>query len=561
MGRRNEQLNATISVEDKASKQIDRITKTMQKQNNELLRLKASMEKVRNQSKKKIEQPKVETKTAVKQLFNLQKAFENVQRAAHKTGSVFSGLGSLNPAMLLGGAGALGGLYAGKQVFDNTFLPAAQYEMSAKTIEAMFNDKKKSDRYMKEMEKMAIGSPLLNSQDIFGNSKSFIAMSKNQEELSKMWDLSERLLAVDPTQGVEGSVFALRELFSGDAISMARRFEMPKKELNAIAKLPIDKQLKALDKLFNKMGMTKKLVTEMGDTTLGTWNQIKETIQVALRKVGDPAVKIIKPFLDDANRALQSGKLSPYIKFGQDMASGIAKGFVKVAKGVGGWIDGIVNDPAFQRLDTIEQKFQFVLDRVYTTIDGWYEKDGKQLLYKIGNGLVDTLIVATENNLPRITELGLKVGGAFAAGIAQAVTENTLAKAALEGKVPKLNLKTGIDTVKSVGIGNPGAPLSPRGFNDLVKIGVRKARDIFGGNKKAIGMSRVPRDNYPALLHEGEEIRTKQQVNTQKLSGDRSSVVVQIAKMVIREEADIDKVADQLATKIQRAKLNYGGGM
>jgi hypothetical protein len=561
-----EKLGAVVSVEDNASKALERITKNVQKQNNELMRLKAAMEKVRAQSRKKTENPKVDTKKAVSDVERLEKAFKKLDRQATFTGKVLGRelggiFGNIGPGSLLlgGGLGALGGGYMAKSAFDATFLQSAQHEMSTKVIQAMFNDKKKSELYIKQMEQMAIGSPLLNSQDIFGNSKSFIALTKDQKQLDQMWDITERLLAVDPAQGVEGAVFALRELFSGDTRSMVERFEMPKKALNEIKKLPIDQQIAKLDELFNKMGMTKKLVNEMGDTTLGVWNQIKETTSVALRQIGDPAVKIVKPFLDDANRALQSGKLSPYIKFGQDMASGIAEGFVTVAKGVGKWIDDIVNNPEFQKLDTIGAKFQFVLDTVYTTIDNWYAEDGQALLYKVGNGLVDVLIVAVENNLPRITALGLKVGGAFAAGIADAITANSIAKAALEGKAPKLNLKTGIDAVKSTGIGSPGPPLSPRGFNDLVKIGARKAMDLFGGNKKAVGVSRVPRDNYPIMAHEGEKLLTKQEANSNSGGGSGPPVVIQIQEMNVREEADIRKIAIEFARELERARTNFGG--
>jgi hypothetical protein len=563
-------LSAEVSVEDKASKNLERITKNLQKQNNELLRLKTSMERLRSQSNKKIE-PKVETNAAIRAIERMERAFKKLQFAASRTreltGKAWGGLSNMMPSSLMLGAGALGGGYLGKQAFDSTFLQSANYEMSQKVIQAMFNDKKKSELYMSEMEKLAIGSPLLNSQDIFGNSKSFIALTKEQAQLEQMWDLSERLLAVDPKQGVEGAVFALRELFSGDSRSMAERFEMPKKALNEIKKLPIDQQLSKLDELFNKMGMTKKLVNEMGDTTLGVWNQIKETTSVALRQIGDPAVKIVKPFLDDANRALQSGKLSPYIKFGQDMAGGIAKGFVSVARGVGRWIDDIVNNPEFQKLDTIEQKFQFVLDKVYLTFDTWYENEGKVLLEKIGTGLVDSMITGIENNLPRIVEMGLNIGSSLVKGIMNSLDSwavNNPVYAALLGLGGGF-AAGGLPGAAILG----GAAITTTGIEDVKR---KKEKSWFYPRinmpsldnllnipmpKKAVGMSRVPRDNYPALLHEGERILTKQEANSR--GGSSAQVVIQIQEMNVRNDMDIKKIATALVKEIEMSRVNFGG--
>jgi hypothetical protein len=571
-------LSAEVSVEDKASKTLERITKNVQKQNNELIRLKTSMVKLREQSRRK-SVVKVETTGAVKSVERLKRTLDNVQYAAKRTKNALSGLGSglarLNPGLLAGGLAAVGGGYLGKQVFDSTFGQAANYEMSTKVIQAMFNDKKKSEQYVKAMEQMAIGSPLLNSQNIFANSKSFIALSKNQIQLEKMWDLTERLLAVDPAQGVEGAVFALRELFSGDAKSMAERFEMPKSALNEIKNLPIEKQIVKLDELFNKMGMTKSLVNEMGDTTLGVWNQIKETTAIALRQIGDPAVKIIKPFLDDANRALQSGKLNPYIEFGKDMASGIAKGFIKVSRGVGKWIDDIVNDPEFQKLDTIEGKFTRVLEIVETTFNNWYEKDGAVILEKIGTGLVDSLILGIENNLPRIVEMGLKLGGSLTKGIVSSLDK-------WAGENPGYATLLGIGGGFAAGgvwgaAGLGGAAFATSGYENVKQEGmdspfipkfnmpipslnfmIPKSNDLNYLIPRAVGSKRIPRNNYPALLHEGEQVLTKQEVNSQS-NTESSPISITIQKMNVREESDIKKIASELVKELERVRLNFGG--
>lgn len=76
----------------------------------------------------------------------------------------------------------------------------------------------------------------------------------------------------------------------------------------------------------------------------------------------------------------------------------------------------------------------------------------------------------------------------------------------------------------------------------------------------ASGLPYVPKDNYPAMLHEGERVLTASE-NRRYNKGEGGSVT--IAKLadtiIVREEADIDKIASRLASKLKETKLNYAG--
>lgn len=124
-----------------------------------------------------------------------------------------------NVASLTSGMVALAGAYAGiegaKKIFEETIGAAAKYEQSTVTISAILNDKKLGKQYMDLVDSYAIDSPILDSQAMLANSKSFLTITKDMKQLEKIWSLSERMAAIDPYQGTEGAVFALRELFSG----------------------------------------------------------------------------------------------------------------------------------------------------------------------------------------------------------------------------------------------------------------------------------------------------------------------------------------------------------
>lgn len=239
-------------------------------------------------------------------------------RFAKSTGGASKSLGSFtsNTQTATGAVGnlvtALGSAIGTAKLLDATLGEAMRYEQSTITIDAMFNNEKLSKEYTKMLEQFAIDSPLLNSSDMFANSKSFINLTSDIDQLEQMWNLSERLLAVDTKQGVDGAVLALRELFSGDTQSLVERFEMPRKALNDIKNLPINEQLAELDKLFNEMNMTNHLVERMGDSSLGVINRIKEALSMKFRNAGLEALEQLKPIILDIEKAVSGGALDGF---------------------------------------------------------------------------------------------------------------------------------------------------------------------------------------------------------------------------------------------------------
>lgn len=108
-------------------------------------------------------------------------------------GSLTSGLGGL--------ISAYAAVAAGQKAFNATILESAKYEQSSVMISAMLNDKKLGQDYMKLVDSFSINSPIMDSQSMLSNSKSFLTASKDMKQLEKMWSLAERMAAIDPYQG------------------------------------------------------------------------------------------------------------------------------------------------------------------------------------------------------------------------------------------------------------------------------------------------------------------------------------------------------------------------
>lgn len=79
---------------------------------------------------------------------------------------------------------------------------------------------------------------------------------------------------------------------------------------------------------------------------------------------------------------------------------------------------------------------------------------------------------------------------------------------------------------------------------------------LTGGDSHAFGLDRVPYDNYPALLHEGERVLTASQAREQDAGvSSGSQVVITGNSFSLREESDISKIAAELLHQIRLAQI------
>lgn len=233
----------------------------------------------------------------------------------------FSGLTST----IMGVAAALGAAVSAGKLLESTLGQAMKYEMAEATIGAMFGgDIQGRDDYMKMVSDRALGSPLYNEMDYVQNSKSFLAMSNDLGELEQMWNLAERLGAMDPAQGLEGAIFAMRELMSGSAVSMSTRFEMNKGVMNEIKDMSIPDQLNALDGVLADMGFGADFLTQIEDTGLAFKNQIQERFVKAFRDIGLDGLEQIKPYMKEFNELMQTPAFDEFVaKAGKAFGNGL----------------------------------------------------------------------------------------------------------------------------------------------------------------------------------------------------------------------------------------------
>ena len=82
-----------------------------------------------------------------------------------------------------------------------------------------------------------------------------------------------------------------------------------------------------------------------------------------------------------------------------------------------------------------------------------------------------------------------------------------------------------------------------------------KSATRSGARGYAVGLDRVPYDNFPALLHQGERVLTANEARAQDRESGRQIVVNISGEWHVRSDADVDAIAGALADKLLLAQM------
>jgi len=436
---------------------------------------------------------------------------------------------------------AVGGAVAAHKAFNATIGQAARYERSQGLITAMMGNANKAKQLMEEIEKMAISSPLLNSQDMMSAASAFLPMTKDINRLKKLYDLSERLYVLNDKEGMEGASFALREFLMGkDAVSLVERFNLNRKVLNELKNLSFDEAVKGLDELLNKMGVTRKTIETIGNDTLAKWSQIKERLSKTFREIGQPSLGVINNFLTGLINRFDSGDLTRFANVGANIVKQIITGMTNTATKIYDWFTALSNSEEFKRRTTLFGKVEFIIDDIYQRFIKWLDGGGREKITATVSSLIQILTASIEASISTIVPVATKVGKAIGKGVLEGFNEAVKGSTLLQllGS-PQDNARFAKrKTVEIVGKKlwqwfGPDKEKTPRGFNG--------------------GIDYVPYNSMPARLHRGEMVLTRGEADAYR-KGRTGGVNVTISGNTfnVRQDSDIQKIAYELAKLIER---------
>jgi hypothetical protein len=467
---------------------------------------------------------------------------------------------------------AIGAAKGAADLFEATIGGAARMETDKITLEALVNDAKKANQLFDMLNRKGLASTLSES-DYLNMGKAYLPLTKDLKQIDRLTDISERLALSNPFQGSEGAAFAVREALSGDLVSLQERFNVPKYMLKNAFKGAdtLTEKISALDKVLNEMGYTQKFVTRVNQTANVQWDMLKSNVSAAFAKMGTGALEKLKPVLVDINKWLAGPGFKAFTERGAKLLAGGFDGVLNAAKTAWSYLDThFFNNPAFQKLPTIESKVAFVIDDLTRTFSTWYDSTGSEQLKKATMRVTDTILDGLETAGPEIGKSAVSIGARIASGMIDgffdSLRQSKLGSVILQA--PVFNAMDSSFQVRDKVLAAINGSVivedkmqNPTKMLDAVNKIRRATTPVIYGppvpkpdGSFYHGIEYVPRDGVLARLHKGERVLTAQE--NREYSGG-GGITLNLAKLadhiVVREEADIDRIAVRLAREIMAA--------
>lgn len=280
------------------------------------------------------------------------------------------------------------------------------------------------------------------------------------------------------------------------------------------------------------------------DNASGAVEQFKgavETLQIAGMM---PLLPIVKDLANSAADFVE--QYTPQIVAGVQAMVDKAKKFIQ---------DNFTNNPEFQRLTTLEQKIEFTFDQFGELFNRWWNAGGAERVTEAATKITNLIGTVLGNSEP-LFDAAVKLGVQIADGIRQGIMQQFQLPEGLLDLVPGGNsakTKRLIEFNQAMEDADDNKPMfgGPAVMQAPVKRGLWDSlKDGLGFNG---GLRNVPYNNFPARLHAGEAVLTREEAKRWRGEGGANyggsgGVTVNVyGGLTVREEADIEKIAGGLA--------------
>lgn len=212
---------------------------------------------------------------------------------------------------------------------------SALQKVQETTFQALLNSKEAGSALYDYVSAYAKVSAL-GREDVANAVTAYSSYTKNADQLERMIKLTERLYAKDPTQGAEGAVFAMKELLSGDTMSIKSRFNMSGFSGETIRNLAnsgdIEGMLEYIDQMFNRFGATQEVVDANFDNLTTQTNIFTSNLKTAIAESATPAMETLAGTMRRLNSEMDAGKYQPFIALMSNGMELIGNGIAWVAE-------------------------------------------------------------------------------------------------------------------------------------------------------------------------------------------------------------------------------------
>ncbi len=251
-----------------------------------------------------------------------------------------AGSGSFGGFSLAGAASFAAAGYAAKKAWDGAMGAinlSAMQKVQETTFQALLNHKEAGSALYDYVSAYAKVSAL-GREDLANAVTAYSTYTKDADQIERLIKLTERLYAKDPTQGAQGAAFAMKELLSGDTMSIKDRFNMSgfsgAKIRDFANSGDIEGMLDYVDEMFNRFGATQEVVDANYDNLITQTNIFSSNLKTAIAESATPAMEKLAGVMRKLNADMDAGKYQPFINL---MANGmqlIGNGIAWVAENI-----------------------------------------------------------------------------------------------------------------------------------------------------------------------------------------------------------------------------------
>lgn len=498
-----------------------------------------------------------------------------------------------------------------RKIMEDALQGAASLEQSSLSIEHMIavnnkgmsTDKVKQEAadYMARFRSQAELSSFDTGQVQKAGVRAISIAQGNTNEATNLMRLAGDMAAVAPGKSLEEALEALGQLKKGAAEGLGEfGFYVDEASIRAagndMRKVQSVKGV-ALGDMFKGGGAA------AGETATGLWTGIRNSLKNSVADMGKETLEILKPELKSWANFINSDGFRSMFKAGSNMMAGLAKAVTERMEKIRGWLESsFFGNEEFKNL-SLREKLTVALDELKKGFNDWYREEGAGLFSSITSGAVSVL----EQAAPVFGEIGLKIGASIGKGLVEGLGNIVkdhpflsaiavgLGVTAVGGPVaglvasavtlPVAALGKSLDRVEErrnerelarkeirerMNNSTPEQPFLPDttwGGRPEGRTFIHDIRDRFRGffidkglmdppKPKAIGISRVPYDNYPALLHQNERVLTAQEARN---ADNRTPVTINLVagKQV---DPDLNKLLGALRSAVEAAGFNMAPG-
>ncbi|ASS66550.1 hypothetical protein [Paenibacillus sp. RUD330] len=415
-----------------------------------------------------------------------------------------------------------------------------------------------AQRFIADLRKNADITPFDTDEVISTGTRALgIAGGKTKPAMSLL-RLAEDMTALTPGKTLSDSIEALADLATGETERMKEfGFKISQAQIKASGG--------DWSKLKNGSGigltqMFRGGADKLGQSAYGLWSTVTGTMSSGVTNMGTRTLEYLKPELKRWADYLSGGGATKMFDAGSKMMASLARAVVEKGKSAWAYVQKtFIDNPEFQNM-SFEGKVKFGFAQLRTQFEGWYEKEGKAELTKVATRIGDVIGEGLKNSKPIVDAavvMGTNIGKGIMDGLVKAIWDNI-------GLVGNVGGAVAARFSGPIGLGISTITTGIQGWKDMFSSWkdslTNGAAGWFGfrPTANAWGKARVPYDNYPTLLHQGEQVLTAQEANQRRSGGGGQSITVNIHNPVVRDESDFQRLAQMLRQAIEQVSLNGG---